>query len=121
LTDKNSNKYHIELKHFSTSQKKTTRSLKFYTNNEKKGKEVGIIKDVDKLIKIKKAGTLAEMKNLICCAIITPKPTKEDIDEMLKRFKDFNETKEWTANFPVSYNEQKEHIALFYLSKSFKN
>jgi hypothetical protein len=122
LTDKNLNKYYIELKHFSISKKKTSRDLKFYTtNNGKSSKDVGIINDVDKLIKIKKSGTLPEMKNLICFALITPKPEKQDVDEMLKRFKDFDETKDWTVNFPVPYNEQKEHVGIFYLSKNFKN
>lgn len=121
LTDNESNKYYLELKHFSISKNKTNRDLNFYTSNTKSSKDVGIIKDVDKLIKIKRTGTLPEMKNLICCALITPKPEKQDIDEMLIRFKDFDETKDWTVNFPVLYSEQKKHIGIFYLSRSFKN
>jgi len=119
LTDINSSKYYIEFKHLSISMSKTKRDLKFYTSNKTESKKVGIIKDAEKLIKIKKTGILPEMKNLICCAIITPKPKKYEMEQMKARLSEFSETKDWSINFPVPFEQQNEHVALFYLKRSF--
>ena len=117
LTDNNSDKFHIELKHFSISR---NRNLKFYTNDKDEGKKVGIIKDIEKLNKIKMADTLPDMTNLICFALITPKPLDSEINDMVDRLRGFKVAQNWTINFPIAIENQNAKLGFFYMRRSFK-
>jgi hypothetical protein len=107
------------LKHFSITQNRgKVRGLPFYTSNSIKGKKVGIVGDCEKLDTLRNNGYINESINLICCAFVTHRPTKLQIDRMTNSFHTYPELIDWSIVYPVPLDEQQENIGIITLQKN---
>jgi hypothetical protein len=118
FTDSNNIQTFLELKHFSISQNRGQgRGLSFYTGNSFEMKKVGIIGDCEKLDNLRNSGHIDNSINLICCAFITCKPTKSQIEVMTNSFKNFQELNGWEIIYPVNLDLQHTNLGIMTLQK----
>lgn len=119
FTDTDNVQSYLELKHFSISQNRGQgRRLSFYTSNSREGKKVGIVGDCEKLDTLRNNGFIDNTINLICCAIVTHKPTQQQIDAMTNSFHNYPELVGWDLVYPVPLNAQQQNISIMTLQKN---
>lgn len=119
FTDLNNEETYLELKHFSISGNRGKgRKLNFYTSNSFEGKKVGIIGDCEKFDSLSQNGIIKPEINKICCALITPKPSLEEINAMTAKFSKYSELSNWNLNFQVPFTDQHSKLGFFALEKT---
>jgi len=117
FTDNNHQKTYLELKHFSISQNRGNRNLRFYTSNSAQGKNVGIIGDCEKLDGLRNNNIIEVDSNLVCAAFITPKPSLEELNSMINRTENYLELEGWNLIFPVEFETQQENLGFLTFQK----
>ncbi len=119
FSDLNNEITYLELKHFSISQKRGQgRSLSFYTSDSEAGKKVGIIGDCEKLDNLRNRNEIVANSNLVCCALITPKPTIKEKQEMENRIKKYDLLKGWNLIYPIQFEKQNNDFGILSIQKS---
>ena len=118
FTDTKNVQTFLELKHFSITQNRGQgRGLTFYTSNSREGKKVGIVGDCEKLDSLRNNGFIDHNINLVCCAFVTNKPTKEQINAMTKSVLNYPELDGWNIVYPVPFNQQQKDFGIITLQK----
>lgn len=109
---------YLELKHFSISQNRGNgRRLSFYTGNTTESRKVGIVGDCVKFDTLHNNGYINNKINMVCCAFITPKPNKQQIDNMTLCFQQYSELSGWELEYPIPLDLQSPTLGMMTLQK----